>query len=140
MPNWLQEPAVVEPVDVLQGGVLDVVEAPPGATVADQLGLVQAVERLGQGVVVAVAARADRGHGAGLGQALGVADGEVLHAPVASGGSARRAPGLARAQSAISSASSARSVRSEREACQPTTKRRADIDDEGDVDPAAVRS
>ena len=52
--------AVVEPVDVLQGGVLDVVEAPPGAA-TDQLRLVQAVERLGEGVVVAVATRADRG-------------------------------------------------------------------------------
>ena len=38
------EAAVIEPVDVLQRGVLHVVEAAPGAGVADQLGLVQAVE------------------------------------------------------------------------------------------------
>src|SRR6186997_3342583 len=51
--------AVVEPVDVLKRGVLHVVEPPPGASMADQRGLVQAVERLGQRIVVAVAARAD---------------------------------------------------------------------------------
>jgi hypothetical protein len=56
-----QEPAVVEPVDPLQGGVLDLLEALPGAAAADQLGLVQPNDRLGQGVVVAVAAGADRG-------------------------------------------------------------------------------
>ena len=49
--DGLQEPAVVEPVDPLQGGVLDLVQALPGATPADQLGLVQPNDRLGQGVV-----------------------------------------------------------------------------------------
>ena len=48
--------AMVEPVDVLQRGVLHIIEAPPGASMPDQLGLVQAVERLGQRVVVTVAA------------------------------------------------------------------------------------
>jgi len=46
---------VVEPVDPFQGGELEVVEASPGAFVADELGLVEADDRLGQGVVVAVA-------------------------------------------------------------------------------------
>ena len=69
---------MVEPVDPLQGGVLDLVEALPGATPVDQLGLVQPDDRLGQGIVIAVATGADRGDRAGLGQALGVADGEVL--------------------------------------------------------------
>ncbi len=41
--------AVVQPVDVLQGGQLDVVEAAPGAAAADQLGLVQTDQRLGGG-------------------------------------------------------------------------------------------
>jgi hypothetical protein len=71
---------VIEPVDPLQGGVLDLVDAPPGAAPADQLGLVQADDRLGQGVVVAVAAGADRGDRAGLGEAFGVADRQVLAA------------------------------------------------------------
>ena len=46
MADGLQEPAVVEPVDPLQGGVLDLVEALPGATAADQFGLVQPNEAL----------------------------------------------------------------------------------------------
>jgi len=38
------EPSLVEPVHVLEGGVLDVVEAPPGAVVANHLRLVESVE------------------------------------------------------------------------------------------------
>jgi hypothetical protein len=60
VPDGLQEPAVVEPVDPLQGGVFDLVQALPGATPTDQFGLLQADDRLGQGVVVAVAAGAHR--------------------------------------------------------------------------------
>jgi hypothetical protein len=80
MPNGLQEPVMVEPVDPFQGGVLDLVDALPGAAPADQLGLVQPDDRLGQGVVEAVAAGTDRAGGAGLGEPLGVADGQVLAA------------------------------------------------------------
>ena len=75
MADGLQEPAVVEPVDPLQGGVLDLIKTLPGAAPADQFGLVQPDDRLGQGVVVAVAAGAHRGDRPGLGQAFGVADG-----------------------------------------------------------------
>jgi hypothetical protein len=86
--NGLQEPAMVEPVDPFQGGVLDLVDALPGASPADQLGLVQPDDRLGQGVVVAVAAGTDRGDRAGVGEPFGVADGQVA-------GRLRRAsPGL----------------------------------------------
>jgi hypothetical protein len=46
------EAALVEPVDVLGDGDLDVVDAGPGTLVADQLGLEEAVERFGQGVGV----------------------------------------------------------------------------------------
>jgi hypothetical protein len=42
--------AVVEPVDVLEGGELDIVEAAPWSLAADELGLVETVEALGQGV------------------------------------------------------------------------------------------
>jgi hypothetical protein len=51
MADGFQEPAVVEPVDPLQRGVLDLVDALPGAAAADQLSLVQPDDRLGQGVV-----------------------------------------------------------------------------------------
>ena len=45
---------VVEPVDPFQGGELEVAEAPPGAAVADEFGLVEPDDRLGQRVVVAL--------------------------------------------------------------------------------------
>jgi hypothetical protein len=38
------EPAAVEPVDVVQGGALDVIETTPGA--ADQFSLIQDVQSL----------------------------------------------------------------------------------------------
>ena len=74
MPNGLQQSMVVEPVDPLQGGVFDVLDPLPGAAPADQLGLVQPDDRLGQRVVVTVATGADRGDGPGLGEPLGVAN------------------------------------------------------------------
>jgi hypothetical protein len=46
---------VVEPVHVVKGGVLDVLEPGPRAALVDELTLVQAVERLRSGVVVRVA-------------------------------------------------------------------------------------
>jgi hypothetical protein len=44
------EPPVVVPVDVGQGGQLDLLERAPGAMAADQLGLVEPDDRLGQAV------------------------------------------------------------------------------------------
>ena len=49
----------------------------------DDLGLVETVDRFGQGVVVAVADAADRRLDPGLGQALGVFDRDVLAAAIA---------------------------------------------------------
>ena len=48
------DPAVVEPVDVDQRGPFDVVGVLPGPSSVDELGLVEAVEALGEGIVVAV--------------------------------------------------------------------------------------
>ena len=50
LPVGLEEAAVVEPVDPFEGRVLEVVEAAPGAAVADELGLVEPDDRLGEGV------------------------------------------------------------------------------------------
>jgi len=80
MADRLQEPAVVEPVDPLQGGVLDLVEALPGAAPADQLSRVQPDDRLGQGVIEPVPAAAYGGDRPRLGQPLGVANGDILAA------------------------------------------------------------
>ncbi len=71
------EAAMVEPVDVAQGGELDVVQAAPGPVSVDELPLVEPVEALGEGVVVAVALGADRGDDVVLVEPVGVADAEV---------------------------------------------------------------
>lgn len=72
------EAAVVEPVDVLEGGELDVVESLPGAAAVDEFPLVEPVEALGERVVVAVTDGTDRRDDRVVGEALALADGEVL--------------------------------------------------------------
>src|SRR5665809_116784 len=67
-----EEGQCVRPVDDLGDGDLEVVDALPRATVADQFGLEERVERLGEGVVIGVSGRSDRSDGAGLGESLGV--------------------------------------------------------------------
>jgi hypothetical protein len=74
---------MVEPVHPLKGSVLDCFEVAPRPAPVDHLGLVEAVDRLGQSVVIAVADAADRGLDPGLGQALGVLDRYVLRPAVA---------------------------------------------------------
>jgi hypothetical protein len=63
----LEQASVVEPVDPLQRRELDVIDPLPGATPADQLGLVEADDRLGQSVVIRVAFGPNRGDRAGFG-------------------------------------------------------------------------
>ena len=46
------EAAVVVPVDPFSGRDLDLVDAAPGASGFDQFGLVEPVDRLGQGIVI----------------------------------------------------------------------------------------
>ena len=55
-----RQDSVVEPVDVFEGGVFDVVEVSPWSPVSDQFCFVEADHRLGQGVVIRVADRSDR--------------------------------------------------------------------------------
>ena len=73
----------VEPVDPLEGGVLDGFEAAPRSSPVDHLGFVEVVDRLGQSVVVTVANAADRGLDPGLGEALGVLDRHALRSAIA---------------------------------------------------------
>jgi hypothetical protein len=54
------QPAVVVPVDPFEGGDLDVVEDPPGALAADQLGLEQADLGFGERVVAPIAVKPPR--------------------------------------------------------------------------------
>ena len=56
----VQQTVVVEPPDPLQGGKLDIVEPSPRPAPPDHLRLVKPDDRLGQGVVVAIAPASDR--------------------------------------------------------------------------------
>jgi hypothetical protein len=77
----LVEAVVVEPVDPFGGGQFDFFDGAPGLAGFDQLGLVEAVDRLGEGVVAA-ADRPDRGLDPGLGEAFGEPDRRVLRSPI----------------------------------------------------------
>ena len=81
--DGLEQAAVVEPVDPFEGGVFHGIEAAPGATAVDDLGLEQPVDRLGQGVVIAVANTSDRRLYPCFGEAFGVFDRYVLATPIA---------------------------------------------------------
>ena len=47
-----EQAPVVEPVHPFQGGEFDSLQAAPWSTAADHFGLVEAVDRLGQGIIV----------------------------------------------------------------------------------------
>jgi hypothetical protein len=49
------QPSVVEPVDVLEGGDLDLLDGPPRTPGVDQLSLVSPIVELGLGVVEGIA-------------------------------------------------------------------------------------
>ena len=74
---------MVEPVHPFECRKLDGLEVPPRTTTTDHFGLVQPDHRLGEGVVVRVADAPDRRINAGVCQAVGVTDREILRAPVA---------------------------------------------------------
>ncbi len=83
IPDRFEQTTGVEPVDPFEGGELDGLERPPWSTPMDQFGFEQPVDRLGEGIVVAVADAADGRLDTGLGEPLGVADRQVLRAPIA---------------------------------------------------------
>jgi len=74
----LVEPFEVEPVDPFRGRELDLFDGPPGALLLDQLGLVQVVDRLREGVIVRIANAANRSSNPDLGKALTELDRRVL--------------------------------------------------------------
>jgi hypothetical protein len=65
---------MVEPVDPFQCCELDGFERPPRATSMDDLGLVKAIDGLGERVVIRVADAADRWLNPGFCQAFGIFD------------------------------------------------------------------
>jgi hypothetical protein len=57
--------------------IFQVVDTPPGSFVANQFGFEEEVERLSEGVIVAVALGPDRGDSLGVGETVGVTNGSI---------------------------------------------------------------
>ena len=72
---------MIEPVDPFQRCVFHGFQMPPGTATVNHFGLVESDNRFRQRVVVRVADAADGWLDAGLGEALGVFDRDVLAAP-----------------------------------------------------------
>ena len=68
--DGLQKPSVVEPADPFQGGEFNRFEATPWSALTNDRGLVETVDRFGEGVVVAVAEVSDGRLDSCLGQSL----------------------------------------------------------------------
>jgi hypothetical protein len=79
----LEQAPMVEPVAPFEGSELHRLGMAPGTASADHRGLEQADNRLGEGVAAGSADAADGGFDTGIGQALSVADQDVLHAAIA---------------------------------------------------------
>jgi IS30 family transposase len=75
--DWLEQSSIVEPVDPFEGGELDRLEAAPWAASPDDLGFVEPIDGLGEGVVIGITDTADGRLDAGFGEAVGVADRHV---------------------------------------------------------------
>ena len=80
--NGFEQPLVVEPVDPFERGVFDRFEVAPPPAPVDHLGLVKAIDRLGQSVVIAIADTADRRLDARFGEAFGILNRDVLAAAI----------------------------------------------------------
>jgi hypothetical protein len=74
VPDRIEEPSVVEPVDPFEGGEFYFLEALPRAIGPDHFCLKEPKDRLGQGVVVRIANTSHRRFDAGFGNSLRVAD------------------------------------------------------------------
>ena len=131
----LEEPAVVEPVDPFEGRILDRFEGSPRPAPVDHLSFVEPVVRLGEGVVVGIPDTAHRGNHAGVGEAFGVADRQVLAASITVMDEAIAGRGAARMQGLLEGIEHEGRMRGS--ALSPTDDPpREHVDHEGDVDEA----
>ena len=101
----------------------------------DHLGLVESVDGLGQGVVVAIADAADRGFDAGVGQALGAFGRDILAASVAVMDQSAALQGAAIMQSLVQRIEHEAGVRGAGSTPAEDAAREG-VDDEGDIDEA----
>ena len=133
----LVDPAFVEPVDVGERRPLDVLDVAPGSLAVNQLGLVEAVEALGERVVVGVSLGPHRRDDGCLVKSLGVANPEILDAPVGMMDQAREVERVARVDRHLERVDG--EVAAQRRRDLPADDGPAEhVGDERDVDPARV--
>jgi hypothetical protein len=109
-----------------------------GAAPVDYLGFVEAVEGLGQGIVVAVAGAADRGLDARLGKPLGILDRNVLHTAIAVVDEAATPDRPALVQGLLQCVQHKAGVSGARDTPTDDAPGKG-VDDEGDIDEAGPR-
>jgi len=80
--DQLEQQPAIEPVDPFEGSEIDRLKVAPWPAPVDGFSLVESADGFLKGIVAGIADAADQGHNAGLGQALGVFDRDVLHAPI----------------------------------------------------------
>ena len=78
MANRFEESPDIEPVDPFARGTLHGFHMPPRPTTTDDVGLVETNHGLGEGIVIRVALTPNGSVDPGLGEALGVANRQVL--------------------------------------------------------------
>ena len=122
VPDRLEDSSVAEPIHPVERCELHRLQASPRAAGLNHLGPVQPDDGLGQGVAIRIANAPNGLIDSGLGQALFATDGEMLGPSILWRTRASRGS-TTRSYSACSSASSAKSVRSEFDTRQPTMRR-----------------
>lgn len=72
----------VPPVHPVHGFEFDLGGGWPGGASINQLGLIQTIDCLGQGIVIGIASRANRSSQACLGKVFGIANADILRSAV----------------------------------------------------------
>jgi len=127
-----------KPVDPFEGRKLDGLEGPPWTAPMDHLGLVEAIDRLGERVVIGVADAADRRFDARRDEPLGVAQRDVLRTSVALMHETAPLDGATLVQGLLQSVEHEAGMGGSGNAPSDDAPSE-DIDDEGHVDEAALR-
>src|SRR3984957_2154983 len=134
-PMGLQKPPIVEPVHPLESCELDGLEVAPRSTSMDDLSLVEAVNRFGEGVVVRVADAAEGRLDPSFGETLGVLDREILDAAIAMMDEAAAAGGPSVMERLFESVQDEARMRCPA-GSSANDPPRVGVDDEGDIDEA----
>ena len=123
IPDGLQQSVMVEPSNPFEGSQLHRFLGFLQCSTMDQFGLVQPIDRFGQGLVITASFAAYRGCDVRLGQSLAVADAHILRTPVRMMDQCPIASGLPGVQRLLQRVRLRKSPRIELLTLQPTIRR-----------------